>query len=113
MRCPRGRICSALADPRDDDRESTDEERRPDHEVRQSGRPNQERSSEHVPHQPHAREITLPPELGLEVQKLIAIPIANPPRIQSEQRARQAGAHAPWTPTRARPTRAIIASRLS
>ena len=89
MRCPRGRVRAAPADARGDDCESTDEERRPEHEVRPAGTPDEERPGEHVPNQPHAREITLRPELVLKVQQLMAIPIANPSRIQLEQRARQ------------------------
>jgi hypothetical protein len=89
MRCPRGRVPTAAADARADDCESTDEERGPEDEVRPAGRPNQERPGEHVPDQPHAREITLRTELVLKVQQLIAISIANPSRIELEQRARQ------------------------
>lgn len=113
MRCPRGRGRTATADARADDCQSADEERRPDHQVRPAGRPSQERPGEHVPNQLHAGELTLRPEFVLKVQQLVAISVANPSRIELEQRARQAGAHALWTPIRVSPTRAIIASRVS
>jgi hypothetical protein len=78
VRCKRWRFRSAPGDSRADDCESNEEERCPDHEVRPSGWPDQERRGEHVPNQPHAREITLSPELVLEVEQFMAVPIAHP-----------------------------------
>jgi hypothetical protein len=78
-----------------------------------AGGPDQERSGEHVPDQAGTRDFTFCSELALQVEQLIAVPIANPSRIEPEQHAYQTRVHTGWTPIRARPTRVILSSRLS
>ena len=109
----RRRVRNAPADDRASQRERTDNEDRSGDEVSAADGPGQERSSEHVPNEAPTRHIALSPQLVLKVQQLIAIPIADPPRIQLEQRARQTRTHAAWTPSRASPTRVIFSSCVS
>lgn len=111
---PRRRVGTAPTEGRAGHCQSRDDEDRADDEVRPlAGGPDQERSGEHVPDQAGTRDFTFCSELALQVEQLIAVPIANPSRIEPEQHAYQTRVHTGWTPIRARPTRVILSSRLS
>lgn len=114
MQCPRGAVGAAPADDGAGQYEPNDDEDRAGDQARPlAGRPDLERSGEHVPDQPRARDLTSCPQLVFKVEKLIAVPIPNPSRVELEQRAHQTRAHTGWTPIRARPTRVIFSSRRS
>ncbi len=81
MRRPRGQVGTAPAEGGPARRERSDDEDRSDDEGRLAGRPDRERSGEHVPNQAHSGYIPLRPKLVLKLEQLTAITIDDPTRI--------------------------------
>jgi len=109
-----GHVNAAAADDDRGHSDGCDQTDRADDQTRPlAGRPDQERSGEHVADQSRARDLTARAQFVFKGEKLLAVPIPDSSWIQLEQRAHQTRAHAGWIPIRARPTRVIFSSRLS
>jgi hypothetical protein len=65
----------------------TDNDDGADDQPYRAGSPDQERSGNHVLNQARMRDVALRADLVLEVEKLIAVPLANLSRVQLEQGA--------------------------